>query len=506
MAPHTVLARSVAWNRWCAWCNANKADPLQPTSATVLGHVNAICESSTRPQGNVSAFRTTVRLLGQFLPHFAEVDFDKLAESDQRVIRGAVRSHTTTAPHRDADVDIARVLQWLRGECAAAETAAAHLLAGATVAASTATVAPTASSPSSTTSSSSASSSAPAAARALSSSTSTSPSPSPSAPAASAAGGVASLSSDGANAAMYRRLRNLAIAAFSALIPSRPSEVAGLCRSDVVVEVPPPAGAPAGTPPTRARLDLLARENRCALLAAGARFHLVVTLRRSKTDQLLSGIVKRMEHRESDVWSAARTLLLADLAGEAVHRAPPPPPPTVTKKGNARATARIAAAAAVAAPLFFVTDPLSRLGQTLDNDTPSNVLADIAERATGTRSKGRAWRASAASWLLTSGVDTETVAALGGWSGTKALRLHYVRAAPMREQVHRTVLGANDQSSAAKKTDDNPESSSSSSSSAGSAVTRDSQPIRAAAAAAPPPSRRSTRRTAGKAKPFFSPQ
>ena len=546
MAPNTILARSVSWNRWCAWCTKQALDPLKPTADAVLAHVQAICATSTRPQGSVSAFRTTIRLLGQVpVPHFADINFNKLADSDQRAIRGAVRSHTTTAPHRDQDVDVARVLKWLRGECAAAEDNASHLLqrdvrTAATTAAVPAAVpaARTATTNTNTanttkntdnnanynneedkntdtnTKNNAKNKNTAAASLAVPAAASSSPAEAP----------ADARSSVGADAATYRRLRNLALAAFAALVPSRPSELAGLCRSDVIVEVPPADDAPAGTRARRARLDQMLRTERFTLLAAGAHFDLLVALRKSKTDQLLRGIHKRLEHRATDTWSAARTVLLADLAGEALlaSRAgaeqldPPPKSTTATvkpKKGNNRATT----AATSGAPLFFVSDPLARVGAALDKDTPSNVLGDAAEAATGVRSKARAWRASAASWLLTSGVDTETVAAAGGWTTTRALRLHYVRSTPLRAEVHRATLGAqNDQPTAAPETEKQTDGAAASSAvtAAGSAEavsTADrhgaihSTATDASAATPAAPSRRSSRRTAGKPKPFFSP-
>ena len=77
----------------------------------------------------------------------------------------------------------------------------------------------------------------------------------------------------------------------------------------------------------------------------------------------------------------------------------------------------------------------------LSVDTVSNDLAAVASAATGERVTGKWWRHAAATWLLRNGLDVETVAALGGWANTNALRKHYVRATKLDVYTARRVAG-----------------------------------------------------------------
>lgn len=208
--------------------------------------------------------------------------------------------------------------------------------------------------------------------------------------------------------------RDHAIAAFCAVVPSRPSELANLRVRDVTVIWPVSAVGRGDV--TISLTDLLLR-GPPPHIPDGARlpdldFRLLVRLVDSKTDRRSkTGIDKMIEHPARAQWSPAYALLLyAEYATRELRVAAEP----------------ITAEDLAGHPLFSMFEH-----QPVTADTISQALARVALAATGVAASGRAWRPAAATHLLLHGVPEQTVAALGGWAGLDSLRKYYVRAAPL---------------------------------------------------------------------------
>jgi integrase len=217
--------------------------------------------------------------------------------------------------------------------------------------------------------------------------------------------------------ATYRQWRDVAIAGFCAVVPSRSEEIAGLQQRDVLLYVPTEV---LGVRATSARLHELSTDYLAGLLNnKEAAWHLIVELRKSKTDPSMAGIPKRLQHVAGAEWTPARAIIAAAVASRKALKV-------------SRATAR--------SPLFHDAQAYRR-GLMSEPDhlqpaTISRILEATARAATGEQGiSARGWRPAAASWLLRCGVPKEVVVALGGWSSAKSLRRFYVRNIPISTQA-----------------------------------------------------------------------
>lgn len=186
-----------------------------------------------------------------------------------------------------------------------------------------------------------------------------------------------------------------AVAATAAVVPSRPAELTNLQAQDVeFIFEDKELG--------------VARKVMQAHMAIpdvdiNKKFLVRIFVRNSKTDkQKKKGIEKMMQH-PGDAWSPAWQML--DWARRAAK--------TPTQR-------------------FFGINSVATL---------RFVLKEVSRQATGVEVTPRNWRPAAATWLLRCGVDIESVAALGGWATTEALRRHYVRASTMDLATARRVAG-----------------------------------------------------------------
>jgi hypothetical protein len=112
--------------------------------------------------------------------------------------------------------------------------------------------------------------------------------------------------------ATYRQWRDVAIAGFCAVVPSRSEEIAGLQQRDVLLYVPTEV---LGVRATSARLHELSTDYLAGLLNnKEAAWHLIVELRKSKTDPSMAGIPKRLQHVAGAEWTPARAIIAAAVA------------------------------------------------------------------------------------------------------------------------------------------------------------------------------------------------
>ena len=246
--------------------------------------------------------------------------------------------------------------------------------------------------------------------------------------------------------ASHSQLLPIAVAAFAAVTPSRPGELATLVDLRQTTLVLPASTIGrldlrvplASTPPRRwktdsegattiADVDQLAAFLRDDIGKRG--FFVDITLIRSKGDRKRSGITKRLQHPPNAIWSPAYAVVLLVQALWREHRA--------RLEAAARASRPL--------PLFGQRGALSDSWAAFSPDWVSNLLGRVAVMAVGERITGRGWRPAAASFLLSCGVDPETVAALGGWSSTESLRKYYVRAVPLSDSVARRIAGESDE-------------------------------------------------------------
>jgi integrase len=206
-----------------------------------------------------------------------------------------------------------------------------------------------------------------------------------------------------------------------AVVPSRSEEIAGLQQRDVLLYVPTEV---LGVRATSARLHELSTDYLAGLLNnKEAAWHLIVELRKSKTDPSMAGIPKRLQHVAGAEWTPARAIIAAAVASRKALKV-------------SRATAR--------SPLFHDAQAYRRADRRglmsepdhLQPATISRILEATARAATGEQGiSARGWRPAAASWLLRCGVPKEVVVALGGWSSAKSLRRFYVRNIPISTQA-----------------------------------------------------------------------
>ena len=223
--------------------------------------------------------------------------------------------------------------------------------------------------------------------------------------------------------ALARRARNVAIAAIALEVPSRPSEIAQLARTDVRMAESLPQDAPLGQRRIATTLDNIQDDDRLRLLTArNATFEMTMLLRVSKTDTKRQGISKKLFHSAGQKASAARALLAADVL--ACHVQGDAPPPTPQTESPLLAVLQRHSWPPGLTPLFVNT---LKERTPLQPDTVSNILADVARTVTGTVVSGGKWRAAATTQLIRNGVPIESVIAQGGWSSAAALRKFYVQ-------------------------------------------------------------------------------
>ena len=357
--PNTIKTHTSAWNNWLRWCSANAWPPLAPTPAAALRHMRAIAERSQKPGGTIKAFRTTLSFLADLDPIF------------DVTLTPAAPSKTWLPP----TLFKRAVRGVIRRGTTRTTTKQPYLDMFRVI--------------------------------------------------ASLKQDADKLEAESANdmsPATYRSLRNLAIASFAAVVPSRPSELAGLQHGDVHLYVPETI---LGVRAVSMRLHELGTEYLRRLVASrSASFHIIIELRRSKTDAELAGIPKRLQHARGAVWSPARALLCAALASRRLA-------------GEEHRPSR-------REPVFRDTYAGASPEPSFDHLSPgsiSHVLERRALVATGTPGiSGRGWRPAAASWLLSCGVDKSTVLALGGWKSDKSLSGFYVRHLPMSDARLAAVL------------------------------------------------------------------
>lgn len=231
---------------------------------------------------------------------------------------------------------------------------------------------------------------------------------------------------DAAGRSVTTSSRDRALAAFAATIPSRPAELARLRLADLTLVAPV---ARVGRPDLVVRFPTLLTDQRFAELpSADQQFRVSCRLLDSKTDKRSkSGVDKLLQHVPGSEWSPA--LALVRLARH------------VAAGGSLPAHARDATTLG-RHYIFYRTGAPGGLGaRPLSPAGVSAILTRVALAAAGIPATGRAWRPAAATWLLRHGLDVETVAALGGWSTTDSLRRYYVRAAPLRDEAARAVIG-----------------------------------------------------------------
>ena len=370
MPPNTLRTRTTAWNNWLNWCASNRWPPLSPTPGAVLSHIRSIAARSTRPGGTTKQVQITFSFLADIDPKFdvtlPPTSSGPLAQQwiPRALFNRAVKGVVKRGTTRT--INKQPYLDIMRVlESLKADTDELDTAAAAAA-------------------------------------TDTTPSP-----------------------AHYRRRRDVAIASFAAVVPSRPAELAGLELGDVSLYVPTTV---LGLRAVSARLHELSNAFLDAVVAdTSINFHLVVELRRSKTDAELAGIPKRLQHAPGSSWSPARAVLVNVLEGLRLYRSNGPSAENRKK-----------------APVFqdsVVSSPLSSRAAPLSATTISSILAKRALSATGVEGiSGRGWRPAAASWLLACGVDKSTVVALGGWKSAKSLRSFYVRPLPLAPDQLASVL------------------------------------------------------------------
>ena len=362
MPPNTLKTLTTAWNNWLRWCTDNRWPPLSPSPSAMLAHIRSIAARSTRPGGSTKQCRIMFNFLADI-----DTTFD-------------VTLPPTTVSSASQWIPRTLFLRAVKGVVRRGTTATTkkqpyldmwRVLESLKV--------------------------------------------------DTAALDAVNLSS--MSPAHYRRRRDVAIASFAAMVPSRPAELAGLELNDVTLYVPTTV---LGVRAMSARLHEVSSEFlRQVVSDLSINFHLVIELRRSKTDAALAGIPKRLQHAPGATWSSARAVLAAVLDGRRLLGA------TSTGAPSRRA------------PLFHDTTspPLSSQPLSLSASTISSLLARRALAATGTEGiSGRGWRPAAASWLLACGVDKSTVVALGGWASAKSLRSFYVRHLPLTPEQLNSVL------------------------------------------------------------------
>ena len=200
--------------------------------------------------------------------------------------------------------------------------------------------------------------------------------------------------------------RQLALAALAVSLPNRPRELATLRRENIRVEFPTHA---VGKANEMFPLELLPRSKWPHIGRPHDEFIVHFRLVESKTDhKAKNGIDKLLQHPHGAEWSPALMLLRYWTGTKGAMAFPR------ADGGNDK-------------PLAV--------------DTISKELSVVAADATGVRVTGKWWRHAAATWLLRNGVDVETVAALGGWADSKALRRFYVRATRWDAETARRVAG-----------------------------------------------------------------
>jgi integrase len=366
MPLNTLKTRTTSWNKWLRWCKEQRHAPLKPTSMALLQLFKSIVGES--PSGRPAGTINNLKALLTFLADLAPARFD---------LRRPHASHDATW------LPPALMQRALQGLVRANTTRPTHKQPFLDM---------------------------PRILEQLR--TSAEP-----------------LLAAGGRAADFKPLRDLAIASFAAVVPSRAAEIAGLEQRDVAIYVPTRV---LGVAAVSSKLHNLATDYLASLLAdANIDFHFVVELRRSKTDSQMAGIPKRLQHAPGAQWSPARLLLACAVASRRRHQ---------QVFGEPRA------------PLFHeATDPASKPAFSgMANDCPnsvlpatvSRILARVAKLATGaTGISARGWRPAAASWLLACGVDKNTVVALGGWSSAQSLRKFYVRHLPIDKQKMATLYG-----------------------------------------------------------------
>lgn len=218
-------------------------------------------------------------------------------------------------------------------------------------------------------------------------------------------------------------VRDHVIAAYAAVVPSRPAELAHLQLRDISVVLPVHQ---LGVADIAHSLNTLLCNPllRKLLPDATCQFRLVCRLIDSKTDRRSkAGIDKILQHPAGHSWSPA--LALVHLALLAHRRC------SVATSNNSAQFGKL---------LLFAQH--GRPDSALTADSVSNALARVARAATGTRAKARSWRPAAATWLLTHGVPEATVVALGGWVNADSLRRYYIRAAPLSDDLVSTIIAS----------------------------------------------------------------
>lgn len=203
-----------------------------------------------------------------------------------------------------------------------------------------------------------------------------------------------------------------AAAAFACTIPSRPKELCRLHLRDITIVVPEKKLGVADE-----ELDVSDLQQpktgtmRAQVGQATPGFIVRINVHDSKTDKVgKTGIRKTMQHPHGATCSPA--LLLADyLANEASTRTRP--------------------------EHYVFGDPDKGWAV----GTLRRRLKLMSAAATGVEVSSKWWRPAAATWLLRQGLDVETVAALGGWATTEALRKYYVRAARLDEATAARIAG-----------------------------------------------------------------
>ena len=352
-APNTHKTATLAWNCWLRWCREHKQPPLDPCGASVLAHARHLCATSDRPRGRVRIFKRMLNYLADLDPRF-------------RYWEPPRREHQLKSwlPRQILDRAIEGNIRrhTRRGVIKQPYLDMTRVLESLKL-------------------------------------------------------DNEKLEGDLPPAVRYRRARDIAVASFAAVVPSRPSELAGLEVRDIFLHVRTEVlGVRAlNTPIVSVADDML-----CAVLdEVDCSFDVVIELRKSKTDPEKVGTAKRLQHAPGSRWSPARALLLCVEASRLlVH------PTRTARPINSSAVFHTADAAVT---------PLSPV-------TISNILAARSVAATGAWISGRGWRPAAASWLLACGVPEPVVLALGGWKSSKSLAQFYVRHIPIDRERLAAVL------------------------------------------------------------------
>lgn len=359
MPINTVKTRNASWNGWLRWTRAHRHAPLKPTPLTVLAYIEHLAESS--PSGRPDGIINNFKSLLSMLADISPAAFDLNLPKHERDATWIPKSVMSRA-----------IVGVIRSHTLRPVRKQAYLDMPRVLESLRAEAEP--------------------------------------------------LLNAGGRPEDFRLLRNLAIASFCAVVPSRAEELAGLQQRDIGLYVPVSI---IGVQTSECKVHTLGADYLQALLQdAGTEFHFIVNLRRSKTDPLMAGIPKRLQHAAGSEWSPARVILAAIVASRRLL-------------GKNFADERT--------PLFHQTENGIQAANppALAPATVSRILADRARIATGEKSiSSRGWRPAAASWLLACGVDKNTVVALGGWSSAKSLRKFYVRHLPMTRDRLITLYGA----------------------------------------------------------------